>query len=82
MDEPEDEKLHPDDLARGIVHRKRVPAPEDPVSSEIEGSSQMQPDGVMWPSDGFEADQYSPAGEVTAFANFFQAIQRRWRRRH
>lgn len=37
--------------------------------------------GVMWPTDGFEANQYSPAGEVAAFGRFFQALQRRWRRR-
>jgi hypothetical protein len=35
----------------------------------------------MWPTGGFEADQYSPAGEVAAFGKLFQGIQRRLRRR-
>lgn len=39
------------------------------------------PPGVMWPSRGFEANQWGPEGEVVAFGNFFQALKRRIRRR-
>lgn len=81
MPEPQEEDLRREDAAQGIAHRKRVPPPDNASGSDRAGDPQGVPDGMMWPSDGFEANQYSPAGEVVVFANLFQAIQRRWRRR-
>jgi hypothetical protein len=69
---------------RSVTKRKRVPPPRpSPVrASASYDSTTGPPDGVTWPEDGFEADQYSPAGEVVVFANLFRGLQRRWRRRH
>lgn len=58
--------------------RKRVPPPPAP---RLEGEDLTAPPGMMWPDGGFEADQFSPAGEVLAFSRLFQALKRRWRRR-
>jgi hypothetical protein len=63
---------------RSRTKRKRIPAPRATFG---EDRGYGRPDGVMWPSAGFEANQYSPAGEVAVFASLFQGLQRRWRRR-
>lgn len=82
MSEPEEADLRPEDQARGVAHRKRVRGvPRQPVDAEgLYTRGRAHPDGLMWPTEGFEASQFSPAGEVTAFANLFQAVRRRWRR--
>jgi hypothetical protein len=63
---------------RSVPKRKRIPAPGGTFG---EDQSFAWPDGVMWPSAGFAANQYSPAGEVVVFASLFRGLQRRWRRR-
>jgi hypothetical protein len=66
-------------------HRKRGPTggagPRQPTLRAQGKDESSGPSGVMWPTGGFEADQYSPAGEVAAFGKLFQGIQRRLRRR-
>lgn len=79
MGGPEKEDLRPEDLARGIIHRKPV-SRTSAVGMSTDDPGRIRPDGLMWPSKGFEASQFNPAGEVAAFANFFHAIRRRWRR--
>jgi hypothetical protein len=67
-----------------VTKRKRIPPPRRslPRPQATYETKKVQPDGVMWPAGGFEADQYSPAGEVVVFANLFRGLQQRWRRRH
>ena len=68
------------DAQRKVVRRKRVPPGRGIVTTprRSEQRSILKPDGVMWPTEGYEADQYSPAGEVLAYSRFFQALKRRW----
>jgi hypothetical protein len=67
---------------RSITRRVRV-APRRPSparAATTHDNRVRQPDGMMWPPGGFEADQYGPAGEVVVFADLFRGLQRRWRR--
>ena len=66
-----------------VTKRKRIPPPRRslPRPDATYEISKVEPDGVMWPAGAFEADQYSPAGEVVVFGNLFRALHRRWRRR-
>lgn len=43
---------------------------------------ETRPSGVMWPGGGFEANQWSPAGEVLAVGRLAGALTRRSRWRH
>jgi len=80
MDDLEEMTLRLGDRRRKIVRRKRVlprgglmTTPRVPERRYI-----LKPDGVMWPTKDYEANQYSPAGEVLAISRFFQGLKRRW----
>src|SRR5438874_2293085 len=57
---------------RSVTKRKRIPAPHGSLGND---NGYGPPDGVMWPSAGFEANQYSPAGEVVVFGELFRGLQ-------
>jgi hypothetical protein len=82
VDDSRNRSDHIDGAHRSISKRKRVSPPRpSPARTDTTYTPSSQPDGVTWPTGGFEANQYSPAGEVVVLANLFRGLQRRWRRR-